>query len=113
VHASVSIEADVDHLFDESDKAFGNVDVVVNNAAIVEFRPVGQISREDFYRLLDVNLLGPILVTQRALKSLVVTTPSWIIVLMLSQYDFKVTKVSIQYKPIRDHRKPPYITGTF
>jgi NAD(P)-dependent dehydrogenase (short-subunit alcohol dehydrogenase family) len=109
VHANVSIEADVDRLFDETDEAF----VVVNNAAIVEFRPVGQISREDFYKQLDVNLLGPILVTQRALKSSVVTTPSWMIVLMLSQHDFKVTIVSIQYKPIKDHRKPPYITGTF
>lgn len=109
MHANVSIEADVDRLFDETDEAF----VVVNNAAIVEFRPVGQISREDFYKQLDVNLLGPILVTQRALKSSVVTTPSWMIVLMLSQHDFKVTIVSIQYKPIKDHRKPPYITGTF
>jgi NAD(P)-dependent dehydrogenase (short-subunit alcohol dehydrogenase family) len=109
VHANVSIEADVDRLFDETDEAF----VIVNNAAIVEFRPVGQISREDFYKQLDVNLLGPILVTQRALKSSVVTTPSWMIVLMLSQHDFKVTIVSIQYKPIKDHRKPPYITGTF
>lgn len=109
MHANVSIEADVDRLFDETDEAF----VIVNNAAIVEFRPVGQISREDFYKQLDVNLLGPILVTQRALKSSVVTTPSWMIVLMLSQHDFKVTIVSIQYKPIKDHRKPPYITGTF
>ena len=109
MHANVSIEADVDRLFDETDEAF----VVVNNAAIVEFRPVGQISREDFYKQLDVNLLGPILVTQRALKSSVVTTPPWMIVLMLSQHDFKVTIVSIQYKPIKDHRKPPYITGTF
>src|SRR4051794_20096039 len=40
VHANVAKQADIDRLFAESKKAFGAVDVLVNNAGIYEFSPL-------------------------------------------------------------------------
>lgn len=43
---------------------FGGVDVLVNNAAILLLAAFDEISRDDFLRLVEVNLLGPFLGTQ-------------------------------------------------
>src|SRR6185437_6095318 len=43
VQADVSHKAEVEKLFAETDKAFGQVDVLVNNAGVYEFRPLEQV----------------------------------------------------------------------
>src|SRR5438094_8961997 len=40
VRADVSKKADVERLFSEAKKAFGHVDILVNNAAVYEFLPL-------------------------------------------------------------------------
>jgi NAD(P)-dependent dehydrogenase (short-subunit alcohol dehydrogenase family) len=47
--------------FNETDEAFGRLDILVNNAAIIEFKPVGALLREHLYKQFEVNLLAPIL----------------------------------------------------
>ena len=47
---------------------FGRLDILVNNAAIIEFRPLEGITEECFYKQFNVNLLGPIFATQSAVK---------------------------------------------
>lgn len=42
----------------------GRIDVLVNNAGIIFFRPVEEVSVADWDRLLDVNLRGPFLCTR-------------------------------------------------
>jgi NAD(P)-dependent dehydrogenase (short-subunit alcohol dehydrogenase family) len=49
---------------------FGGVDVVVNNAATALAQPVGQYSAEVWAKSLDVNLRGPVFLTQEALPHL-------------------------------------------
>src|SRR6476620_8132295 len=44
VQANVAKEADVRRLFAESKKAFGRVDVLVNNAGIYEFKPLEEVT---------------------------------------------------------------------
>jgi len=68
VQANVAIKADVERLFAETEKAFGRLDILVNNAAIIEFRPLEGITEEHFYKQFNVNLLGPIFATQSAVK---------------------------------------------
>jgi NAD(P)-dependent dehydrogenase (short-subunit alcohol dehydrogenase family) len=46
--------------------AFGGVDIVVNNAAIAVNAPFDVLTPQDFRRTIDVNLMGPILVTYAA-----------------------------------------------
>jgi 3-oxoacyl-[acyl-carrier protein] reductase len=68
VQADVSNEADVTRLFDETKKAFGTLDILVNNAVFQQFLPVEQASVAAFHQHFNVNVLGPVLTIQAALK---------------------------------------------
>jgi 3-oxoacyl-[acyl-carrier protein] reductase len=68
VQADVSQEADVIRLFDETKKAFGTLDILVNNAVAQGYAPIAQISIEAFHQSFNVNVLGPILTIQAAMK---------------------------------------------
>jgi len=68
VQADVSKEADVIRLFEETEKAYGTLDVLVNNAVSQGYAPIEQISVEAFHQNFNVNVLGPILTIQAALK---------------------------------------------
>jgi 3-oxoacyl-[acyl-carrier protein] reductase len=68
VQADVSKEADVIRLFKAAKKAFGTLDILVNNAVFQQFLTVEQVSVETFHQHFDVNVLGPVLTIQAALK---------------------------------------------
>jgi 3-oxoacyl-[acyl-carrier protein] reductase len=68
VQSDVSKEADVIRLFEETKKAFGTVDILVNNAAFQGYSPIEQVSVETFHQHFNVNVLGAILAIQASLK---------------------------------------------
>ena len=68
VQADVSKEADVTRLFEETKKAFGTLDILVNNAVFQRYLPIEQASVEAFHQHFNVNVLGPILTIQASLK---------------------------------------------
>jgi 3-oxoacyl-[acyl-carrier protein] reductase len=68
VQADVSNEGDVTRLFEETKKAFGTLDILVNNAVSQGYAPIEQISVADFHQSFNVNVLGPVLTIQSALK---------------------------------------------
>src|SRR4051812_43294489 len=68
VQANVAKEGDVRRLFAETKKAFGRLDVLVNNAGVYEFKPLEEITAEHFHRMYDVNVLGLVLASQEAAK---------------------------------------------
>ena len=68
VQADVSKEADVTRLFEETKRAFGSLDILVNNAVSQGYAPIEQISVADFHQSFNVNVLGSILTIQAALK---------------------------------------------
>ena len=68
VQGDVSKTADVQRLFAETQKAFGTLDVLVNNAGVYEFAALGEVTEEQFHRLFNTNVLGLILTTQEAVK---------------------------------------------
>src|ERR1700761_4314165 len=57
--ADVSKEADVTRLFEETKKAFGQLDILVNNAVFQGYTPIEQVSVEAFHQHFNVNVLGP------------------------------------------------------
>jgi len=67
VHGDVSKSADVTHLFAETKKAYGKLDVLVNNAGVFKFVPVEQTTEEEYQRQFGINVLGPLLATREAL----------------------------------------------
>lgn len=68
VQGDVSKEADIIRLFEETKKAFGRLDILVNNAAFLGHVPIKQISVEAFHQYFNVNVLGAILAVQASLK---------------------------------------------
>jgi 3-oxoacyl-[acyl-carrier protein] reductase len=68
VQGDVSKAADVLRLFAETKKAYGTFDVLVNNAGVFEFEPLEAVTEAEFHREFNINVLGPILTTQEALK---------------------------------------------
>jgi 3-oxoacyl-[acyl-carrier protein] reductase len=68
VQGDVSKASDVKNLAAQTIKAFGRLDVLVNNAGIYQFAPLEQITPEHFHKHFDLNVLGVILATQEAVK---------------------------------------------
>ncbi len=68
VQADVAKQADISRLFAETKKAFGRLDVLVNNAGLYEFAPLENVTPEHFHKQFDLNVLGLILATQEAVK---------------------------------------------
>jgi 3-oxoacyl-[acyl-carrier protein] reductase len=68
VQADASKKTDIDRLFGETKKAFGRLDVLVNNAGIYEFSPLDGITEEHFHKQFNLNVLGVILAAQAATK---------------------------------------------
>jgi 3-oxoacyl-[acyl-carrier protein] reductase len=68
VQGDVSKPDDIKRIFAETKKAFGRLDILVNNAAIYQFAPLEQITSEHFDRHFDINVKGLLFTTQEALK---------------------------------------------
>src|SRR5437762_9981643 len=68
IQGNVAKKVDVERLFTEGEKAFGKIDIVVNNAGVYEFVPLEEVTEQQFHRMFDTNVLGMLLATQEALK---------------------------------------------
>jgi 3-oxoacyl-[acyl-carrier protein] reductase len=68
VQADVSDAVAVRRLFDETERAFGGVDVVVSNAGIMRLAPFHAMSDADFTRMVDVNQKGSFFVLREAAR---------------------------------------------
>lgn len=70
VQGDLSKPEEVAKVFKAAGERFGKVDVLVNNAGVYEFLPVGQVNAAHFHRLFDLNVLGLLLATQEAVKQM-------------------------------------------
>jgi 3-oxoacyl-[acyl-carrier protein] reductase len=68
VRADVSVPAEVHALFDETERALGPVDVLVNNAGLWPKAYVKDMAEEEWARVLEVNLTGPFLTCREAVR---------------------------------------------
>ena len=69
IRANVAEQTDIDRLFAETKTAFGRVDILVNNAGIYDFAPLEKITAEHFHRQFNLNVLGLLLTTQKAVEA--------------------------------------------
>ena len=68
VQGDVAKASDVQRIFTETKKAYGRLDVLVNNAGVYQFAPLEEITEEQFHRQFNTNVLGLILASQAATK---------------------------------------------
>ncbi len=66
VHANVGSAADVDSMFSEVFANFPRLDILVNNAGTQTFKPLLDLEEAEWDRVIDTNLKGCFLCTQRA-----------------------------------------------
>ena len=75
-HAAVAVAADLGEpaapgfVVEQALAAFGRVDVVVNNAAVIRNGPLDSFTRDEFDRHYAVNVAGPFFLVAAALPSL-------------------------------------------
>ncbi|MFH1715659.1 MAG: SDR family oxidoreductase [Elusimicrobiota bacterium] len=68
VKTDVSVESDVKNLFEETEKAFGQIDVVVNNAGKGLRKEIQDISFEEWNSLMETNVNSVFLCTREAVR---------------------------------------------
>ncbi len=68
VQGSVAKADDVKRIFEEAKKAFGKLDVLVNNAGIFKFTSLEDATEEEFHRQFNTNVLGSLLTARESLK---------------------------------------------
>ena len=68
VQADMAKQADIERLFAETKKAFGKLDVLVNNAGIYGFAPLEDVTEEYFHKQFNLNVLGLILASQAGVR---------------------------------------------
>jgi 3-oxoacyl-[acyl-carrier protein] reductase len=68
VQGDVAQAADVKRLFVETKKAYGALDILVNNAAVFQFDALEAITEDEFHRQFNINVLGPILAIQESVR---------------------------------------------
>jgi 3-oxoacyl-[acyl-carrier protein] reductase len=70
VGGDVSKAAQAQGLIDTAIKAYGRLDILVNNSGVYELAPIDAITEDHFHRHFNINVLGLLLVTQAAVKHL-------------------------------------------
>jgi NAD(P)-dependent dehydrogenase (short-subunit alcohol dehydrogenase family) len=72
VAADISVERDVENAFERALSAFGNVDVLVNNAAIAgPVAGITEISADGWQECVDINLTGAFLCSRAAARRMI------------------------------------------
>lgn len=65
-HCDVGVEADVIAAVDLAISHWGQLDIVVNNAGMMLFKPIEELTGEDWLRVLQVDLIGAFFFTKQA-----------------------------------------------
>jgi 3-oxoacyl-[acyl-carrier protein] reductase len=68
VQGDVSKQADITRLFAETKKAYGKLNILVNNAGVYDLLPLEGVTEEHFHKHFNLNVLGLLLATKEAVK---------------------------------------------
>ena len=71
VRCDVTKKAEVEEMVNVAVNKWGKVDVLVNNAGIVQFKPFVQLTEEEWDRTLDINLKGQFFCAQACAKEMI------------------------------------------
>ncbi len=68
IQADLAKQEDAVRLFTETKKAYGKLDILINNAGVYEMLPLESVTPEHFEKQFNVNVLGLLLATREAAK---------------------------------------------
>lgn len=102
VQADISNPAAVTELFSKVEATFGGVDVLVNNAGIMELAPLGKVENQSIDNQIDINLKGTIYALREASARLrdggrVINFSTTVVGLKLENYGvYAATKAAVE-----------------
>ena len=79
VRSNLADDSDRRRLIAEAVKAFGPVDILVNNAAVTWFTPVADFLEKRFRTMMDVQVWAPFELSQLVLPSMIERGTGWIL----------------------------------
>ena len=79
VRADVRRHEEIERLMTSTAKQFGGIDILINNAGVGLFRPVADMSIDEWHRVIDTNLTGVFYCCHAAIPHLRARGESWII----------------------------------
>lgn len=68
VQANISQIADIRRLFQETVDRFGSLDILVNNAGVANYKPIAEVTEEDFDKTFALNAKGTFFCLQEAVR---------------------------------------------
>lgn len=71
VKMDVTDQASIDAGVAATIKAFGQIDILINNAAIFSAAPIAEITREDYARVFDINVSGTLFTLQAVARHMI------------------------------------------
>lgn len=96
IHADVAIPQDIERGFAAHMARFGRLDALVNNAGIAIFKPILDVTLEDWSRIMAVNLTAPFVCSQLA-APLMAETGGGAIVNITSISGFRASTLRVAY----------------
>ena len=88
VHGDVRSPDDVDRAVRTAVDRFGSVDVLFNAAGVIVFKPIRELTIEDFDLTMDVNVRGTFLCCKRVIEELLARGTHGVIVNVASNFAF-------------------------
>jgi len=70
VQANVGVSADIDRMFQQVLQEFPRLDILVNNAGVQTWKPLLDLEEAEWDHVIDTNLKGCFLCTQRAARNM-------------------------------------------
>jgi NAD(P)-dependent dehydrogenase (short-subunit alcohol dehydrogenase family) len=71
VELDVTKQESIDAAVAETVTAFGQIDILINNAAVFTAAPITEITREDFARTFDINVSGTLFMMQAVARHMI------------------------------------------
>jgi len=75
VRCDVTVRADIDRMVDTAYRRWGRLDVLFNNAGVIQGKPLLDLTEEDWDRLMSVNLRAVFFVLQAAARRMLRQDP--------------------------------------
>jgi len=75
IQADVTRAADIARMVEETQRRFGRLDVLFNNAGVIRVQPILDVTEAEWYRVLTVNLKAVFFVLQAAARVMKAQTP--------------------------------------
>ncbi len=85
VEMDVTSQASIDTAVSQTIEGLGHIDILINNAAIFTAAPLTEITRDDYARVFDINVAGPLFTMQAVAKHMIARGQGGKIINMASQ----------------------------